>query len=172
MVSRGRRTAPQATTIAPSALAKLATALQFIYASGERSTPGRTFRPTLPNTVAQRFAHFATRCQERPHSISPISPRAAKNGRTPLGPFPVTLQSRVTPPFPPTLAFIGRVVGVAGLYLSLNYECGAPTAVDPPAAGPGVDDNQNRACDFAGTRRRPDPSEAASDTLTAAHLAV
>ena len=128
MVFRGRRTAPLATTIALSGWASLATDLQFIYGSLERSTPDRTFPVALPDTVALSLAHFATRCQERPHSSSPISPSAAKNGRTPLGPFPVTLPSRVTPPFPPTLAFIGRAVGVAGLYLSFNYECGRRSA--------------------------------------------
>ncbi len=122
MVSRGRRTAPLATTIALSGWASLATDLPFIYGSLERSSPIGPFPVALPDTVAFSFAHFATRCQTPLHSAWPVSLRAAKNGRTPLGPFPVALPDRKTPLFQPTLAFIGRAVGVAGLYLSFNYE--------------------------------------------------
>ena len=128
MVSRGRRTAPQATTIAPSALAKLATALQFIYASGERSTADRTFRVPLPSTGTRSFERAGSHFQARARDVTPGP------GHT-SGPGHATLRKRIG--FPtgrpeglsvPTLTFIRRAGGVAGLYLSFNYECGRRSA--------------------------------------------
>ncbi len=152
VVSRGRRTAPQATKEALSARASLATDLPFICGPLERSADVGTFRHALPDTVALSLAHFPSHFQERSHSSSPISPRAARHRCTPLGPFPVTHPSRATPPFQPTLAFIGRAVGVAGLDLSFNYEPPAKAAGSARSKGSrfagGISSNGRRnSCD-------------------------